>query len=254
MAHPNRKEGIEGHNAKLRRMTRGYGDANLSMKKNAPVDVDKTEGPEEVPEFGADSAAPNARADRPARRTMAANPMATYKHGGKVKHHGKAQNRAHGGRTGKGKTNININVMPGPGGPQGQNGLPPPVVPVGGNPAIPPAPPTPPGGPPMPLMAGGPGMMPPGGGLPPGAMPPGMMPPRKRGGRVQHSDVAEDKSLVRKMVKGSALKRAKGGGIQNLQLKGNKVHMDDGAESGPGRLEKSHARARNAKHEHPQSV
>lgn len=252
MAHPMRKdlEGVVGHNAKLRRMTRHYGDADPAMKRNAPVDRMMTEGPEEAPEYGADAAAPNARADRPARRTTAANPMSTYAKGGAVK------GRAMGGRMKKGKTNININVMPGPGGAQGQNGLPPPVLTPGGNPAIPPAS----APPPMPLMAGGaPGMMPPGGVpgapmMPPGAMPPGMMPPRKRGGRIEHKDEAADKKLVKAMVKGSSLKRATGGAVQNLQLKGNKVHMDDGAVSGPGRLEKTAARARNAKHETPQAV
>ena len=308
MAHPMKKEleGVTGHNAKLKRMTRHYGDADPAMKKNAPVDMDKTEGPEEVPEFGADSAAPNARADRPARRTTAANPLSTYARGGSVKA------RARGGRA-KGKTNININISPsGPGGPQGQNGMPPPVLPVDGNPAVPPPPAGAPPQPPMPLMgAGGPGMMPPGAGslppgmMPPGAMPPGTMPPRKSGGRVKHRDsggdvetvatdntsdypkgmqdwhdavvasskradsepagrrrggrshpdAAEDKSLVRKMVKPDALKhRAKGGSVQNLQLKGNRAHMTAGSESGPGRLEKAHARKRNAKSEHPQAV
>lgn len=233
MAHPMRKEinGVTGNNAKLRRMTRHYGDANPSMKRNAPVTKMKTEGPEDAVEYGADSAAPNARSDRPARKSAAANPVSTYKKGGAVK-------RAGGGRVHKGKTNININVIP-----QGSMSQPgaspaiPPVLPMGGNPAVPPPAP----------------MAPPGGQIPPqlaaalagagGARPPGMMPMRKRGGRV-HGDEVEDERLIHKMVKGSALKRAKGG----------KIHMTAGSESGPGRLEKTAARARNAKHERPQAV
>ena len=63
------------------------------MMKLAPVDADKAEGAEEVPSFGADSAAAKPRGDRPARRTAAANPLSTYKKGGRV--HGK--HRADGG-------------------------------------------------------------------------------------------------------------------------------------------------------------
>lgn len=231
MVHPMKKEGVAGHNDKLRRMTRHYGDANPSMKKNAPVDRAKTEGPEDAVEYGADYAASSARSDRPGRRSTAANPVATYKKGGAVK-------RASGGRVHKGKTNININVIPQ--GSMGQSGVSaqPPVIPLGGNPAVPPP------MPPAPPQAGG---------IPPqlaaalagagGAKPPGMMPMRKRGGRV-HSDEAEDEALVHKMVKSSALKRAKGG----------KIHLTAGSDSGPGRLEKTAARARNARHERPQAV
>jgi hypothetical protein len=237
MAHPMRKEGVAGHNAKLRKLTRHYGAADPAMFKESPLDRMKAEGPEESVGFGADSAGADARSDRPARRSMAANPLATYKRGGKVR------KRATGGRTGKGKTDVNITVLQPAQAPQ-QVVPQQPIVPAGPAPAQ--------GGPAMPAGPGGPGgpMNPALMAMAPGGMPPGIIPPRKRGGRVQHSDVKEDKALVRGMVKSSALKhRAKGGA-----LKGNKVRMTAGSESGPGRLEKTHARARNAKHEHPQAV
>jgi hypothetical protein len=77
--------------------------------------------------------------------------------------------RAAGGKTGKGKMNVNINIIPG----RHDQGM--------GQGMMPPTPPMPPRGtpvpPPMPPMM--PGMMPPGmpPGMPMGAMPPGMMPP-----------------------------------------------------------------------------
>ena len=55
------------------------------MRKLAPVNKDKMEGPEDAVGFGADSAAPRARADRPQRKSAAANPLSTYKRGGAVK-------------------------------------------------------------------------------------------------------------------------------------------------------------------------
>ena len=61
--------------------------------------------------------------------------------------------------------------------------------------------------------------------------------------------------MIKKMVKPEALKRARGGSaVQNLQLKGNKVDMTAGAVSGPGRIEKTEARKKNARSEHPQAV
>ena len=119
--HPNKREGVVGHNAKLKRMTENYGDADPAMKKLAPDTADKKEGPEDVPEFGADSAAPKARSDRPARRTAAANPVATYAKGGVVA-------RAHGGRTKKGKGATHVNVIVSPHGAQPAP-TPPPVIP-----------------------------------------------------------------------------------------------------------------------------
>jgi hypothetical protein len=118
---------------------------------------------------------------------------------------------ADGGRTKKGN-NVTINIvspksspsdgMPGAGGP-----VIPPVIPPPG-PGIPPAIQAAlaakmagAGGPPP----GGPPMMP-----PPGGPPPGM----KRGGRT-HPDEAEDKAMIKGMVKSEALK-AKGGKVQKF--------------------------------------
>lgn len=239
MAHPMKAEGVRGHNAKLRRMTRHYGAANPSMHKEARVNYPKHDGPEEAVEYGADSAGATARADRPARRAAPGNEVATYHKGGRVAKAEKVRKRADGGlipqkrsgKRGKGKTNISINIAPAPH-PLGVSG-PPMGLPPAVAPAIPPRPPVP--------------MPPPGGaGLPPGGMPPGVgagamgplgalalqqkaggMMPRKRGGRV-HSDEAQDEHLIKRMVKGSALKhRAKGG----------KVGLTAGRGSGEGRLE-----------------
>lgn len=226
MAHPMKEEGVVGHNKKLKKMTRDYGAANKKMFKSAPGTLESglqtnnygygTEGEGE---------ASAARGDR-SRRSQAANPIATYKTGGRVHEKHKAEvragggsviARARGGRIKKPATNITIMVAPQA--PQGSNPALPPAgvgpVPPGG--AMPP--PGPPGGPAP--MAGGP--IPP---LPPGMPPPGMMAPRKRGGAVNHSDEAEDKELVKEMVKPGALKRKHGG----------KVLDGAGAESGPGRL------------------
>ena len=81
--------------------------------------------------------------------------------------------------------------------------------------------------PPAPTMAGPPA---PGGPVP--GMPPGM-PMQKRGGKVmKHSDEAEDRKVVKSMVKKSAMKYAKGG---RLPMAG-KV-KSAGAGSGVGRLQ-----------------
>lgn len=118
--------------------------------------------------------------------------------------------RKSGGRTGKGKVNVNIIIDKG--GSQGaglappMGGLPPPMMPPGAPPGLPP-----------------PGMMPPGG--PPG-MPPGMPMPRRSGGRA-----------VRK----------EGGRLQGVDKPGRVGHrsykstsdMDAGSLSGLGRLEKA---------------
>jgi hypothetical protein len=228
--HPMKKESVAGHNAKLRRMTRHYGDADPTMRQSAPVDEFAASPPdEEVPEFGSDSMPPRARADRIGRRAIAANPVPTYNKGGRIK------GRAEGGRV-KGRTNVNVIVMPPTSPGQGGPNVPPPVLPTG-NPPVPPGSATP--LPPMPLMA--PALPPNGIGTNP-AVPPI---PRRRGGRVHHTDVGEDKALIRSMVKRSALKgRAKGG----------RIHMTAGAESGEGRLEKARARAAHARHEKPQEV
>ena len=264
MAHPNKKEGVEGHNAKLRRMTRGYGDANPAMKKLAPVTAQKKEGGEEAVGFGADSDKASARSDRPARRTTSANPVATYKKGGATK-------LAKGGRTKHKGTHVNVIVAP-------QGGSPPPGagagLPMGANPAgammPPPKPPMAGPGPMAPPPGAGMGMPPGAGAGPmmagaPGGLPPGMMPPRKRGGKVAHADEKEDAAQIKKMVKPDALKRADGGpadktsedwtqaqevmqrkayeGPETNRARGGRLpnqkhRMTAGAVTGEGRLEK----------------
>ena len=242
MAHPNKAEGIRGHNAKLRRMTRDYGDANPAMKREARVNFPKRDGAEEEPGFGSDSAGATPRSDRPAQRAAPGNAVATLRHGGKVRH------RAAGGSVGKGrhkgKTNVSININPA----SGNTPIGPSMPPIGSVPPVMP-PPRPPITPP-PGAGMGPGApaMPPGGPMPPPGMPSGAPPgplgqlalqqkaagllPRKRGGRIPHDDEAADKKLVKNMVRESALKgRARGGNI----LKGK------GAQSGEGRLNRNRA-------------
>ena len=267
MAHPNKKDSAAAHTAKLRRMTADYGSADPSMNKLAPVDAEKEEGDEDAVGFGSDSSAASAkRGDRPARRTTAANPLSTYRKGGRVRHGAKKRaeggdvssieeanrnqamtrtaERARGGRT-KHKGSTHVNVIVAPQG-AGAGAMPPPVLPVGGPPGLPPGlgagppPGMPPGMPPHPPMGGPmppPGLM----GAPgaPGGIPPGLMPPRAKGGRVKHADEAEDKALFKKMLKeedrkesGHEAKRARGGSIKSIH------DMDAGAMSGEGRLQK----------------
>lgn len=237
MAHPmksksrsvsTRDEGVKGHNALLRKYTRDYGAANPSMNQAAAVDAMEQSGPQEAVGFGVEGNSAPTRADR-LRRGKAAptTQTATYKRGGAV------QNRAEGGRVKKGRTNVNIMIMPGGGvnsmqhpGMMDSGAVPMPAIPPGGGAALPPGSATPP----MPMMnpaiaaamgAGGPR--------------PGMPPMRRRGGalhpmeKAEHPDVREDEALIRKLVKPSSLKRARGG----------KIHMTAGSESGEGRLEKS---------------
>ena len=92
--------------------------------------------------------------------------------------------RAHGGRTGKGKTNIVIAINPHGGQDQQPPPMPPQVTPAP-HPPVAVAPPMPPpqGMPPQGMPPQG--MMPPGM-MPPGAVPPGAMMPRKAGGRIPH--------------------------------------------------------------------
>lgn len=145
-------------------------------------------------------------------------------------------------RAGKKGTTVNITIASGkpdgglPGAGAGPLPMPPPVPgPMAGPPPIPHSmPPVPPMG------AGGPPMM------------------RKHGGRVmKHDDEAEDKKLIKKEVKASALKhKAAGGPVAEGQddpteeeaekrsvgrKDGGRVtkhHMTAGAGSGAGRLEK----------------
>lgn len=263
MAHPHKKASVDGHNAKLKRMTDDYGlGAGHGSNKLAPPNKYKAEGPEDVPSFGADSTAPLPSAGRRSRQIVA-NPVATLRHGGK------AAKRAAGGRTkGKGKkhgagTHVNVIVAPQGAGAGGMAGRPPvaavpamvprPMPPAAGGPPAGPKPPM--GGAPMggSPMAGAPGAAP-----PPGAMPPGVMPPRKRGGRV-HPDEAEDKALIEKTLKKHHLVRKDGGGVEadysrheqglkppsggSPEISGRRGtvkhhHMTAGAGSGEGRLER----------------
>jgi hypothetical protein len=230
MAHPMKAQAEDGHNAKLRRMTAGYGEADPSANIKAPVTRLKAEGgPEDDVGFGADSMTRSARSDRSRRGNP--SPVATLNRGGVACRPGDGgptgsiEGRARGGRSpkhGKG-THVNVIVAPQGGGAGGPG-----AVPIGGPPGgAPPVPPHPPmmaggpmgaGGPPPGLPpgmgGGGPGMGPP----PPGLPPPGMMPPRKRGGRVHHADEAEDKALFRKMMKADERKeekhRARGGHVK----------------------------------------
>lgn len=285
MAHPNRKEASEGHDAKLRRMTMDYGAASgPANNKLAPPNRLKAEGGEEAVGFGADSSNAKARGDRSKRRATPTVAVATYAKGGRVKKYDTGGDvssieeanrnqamaaRAKGGRI-KHKAGTHVNVIVAPqGSASGNTPIPTPMThPAAAMPpAMPPAPPPGAGMPPNPMMAGARPPMP----MAPGAMPPGMMPPRKRGGRVDHDDASEDKTLIRKMVKGSALK-ASGGRVGTLadqglvdskkpvkfgvegRARGGKIHMTAGADSGPGRLEKTEARRKNARSEHPQAV
>lgn len=237
MAHPLRGEVSSSHNAKLRRMTTHYGEANPKMNIKLPQEKYKIEGPEPHVGYGADYAAANARSDKPARKSVSANPVATYRRGGKVKHEEKVEGRARGGRMGsKDKKGTHVNVIVAPQGQQSPPMAPSPqlaalaaksMMPAG---ALPMAPP---------MGAAPPPMAPPMGAAPPmaGGMPPHpMMMPRKRGGHVKHADEAEDKALIMKTLKDQGLvRRARGGAT---------LHMTAGSESGPGRLEKSEFQAR----------
>ena len=236
MAHPNAKDASASKNAKMRAMTAHYGDANPSMKKLARVDKAKEEGPEDSVGYGADSDAPNARSDRPARKTTSANPVATYAQGGAVA-------RAKGGRAkhkGAGHTHVNIMIGPGGAGAGAPGATPPPVIPPGPPPAMaaPPAPPHPMMGPPG-MPPGGPGGGPPM--PPPGSMPPPGLPPRAKGGKVAHSDDKEDRKLVKELVKSDALKhagRASGGRAPRMP------HLTGSPVTGVGRLEHTKTQAK----------
>ena len=85
MAHPMRKEAADSSTAKFRKMTEHYGAADPKMVKSASVTKLNTNGAQDSVGYGADSSAPKPRGDRPARKTKAANPVSTYRKGGKVK-------------------------------------------------------------------------------------------------------------------------------------------------------------------------
>jgi hypothetical protein len=156
---------------------------------------------------------------------------------------------ARGGKTGKGKTNINIVIAAGKpaqaGGAPDMGGMPPGGMPV-------PVPP-PQAGTPMGAMGQGAPMPMPAPGGAPGGMPPGMPPmARKSGGRI--SKVA---SSYKDMTAGSGSGE---GRLQKTDIaklhkdapafrKGGKVYrsykdMDAGAGSGEGRLEKTEIQKR----------
>lgn len=88
MAHPLKSEAADAHASKLRAMTSHYGSASGPANNIAsPQSRLKGEAGEPHVGFGADSDnKPAKRGDRPARTSMAANPIATYARGGKVKH------------------------------------------------------------------------------------------------------------------------------------------------------------------------
>ena len=228
MAHPHKKEASEALNAKMRRMTSDYAGSPTKEIK-APSENLKGEAGETHVGLGADSENASAkRGDRPARRSMAANPIPTYKKGGRVKEEatpkadGGVIARDRGGRAHK-KGSTHVNVIVGPQG--GQPASPPPMLPPQLAGAMPKPPMPPMGGPPP----GGPPMMPPGAGGPPPGGPP--MPLRARGGKVMggHPTLSKDADTIDKTMKEEGLvRKAKGGG----------VHMTAGAVTGEGRLEK----------------
>lgn len=255
MAHPHQKDSASAHTAKMRRMTKDYGDASADNIKT-PSEFLKGNGGEDAVGFGADSAGATARrGDRPARRSVTANPVATLKHGGGVGNKkgdgsptGSVAHRARGGRTKHKGTHVNVIVAP-QGGGAGGGAMPMPVRPV---PPVGMAPPGGPPGAPPGMPPGGPPGMPPGAGampprpMPPGMPPPGMMPPRKHGGRIHKHDGGEvEASLKAQGLERSdkEIKRARGGRLPN------QVHeMTAGALTGEGRLQKMgrHDKAKNA--------
>lgn len=239
------------HTAKLRAMTSDYGAASGPANNiKSPQEALKGNGPEEHVGFGADSSKASARSDKPARRSQAANPVATYANGGKVpmprpRPEGKEPGaedlyspadskrlseqramggviaRARGGRA-KGATTVNVVIQP---------PAPPAEPPMAPPPQLAGLVPPPQGGPPMPPPGGPPPMGPPPGG--PGGPP--QMPMRARGGRVKNSETDSDDRVIKTTLSEEGLiRKARGGGI----------HMTASAANGIGRLEKMGITAR----------
>ncbi len=148
------------------------------------------------------------------------NPAAAMKVEG-AKSGGRLDKYARGGAVKKGSTNVNVIIAP-----QGGAGGPPPLPlpPAGGAPPMaPPAPPPGMAGPPMPQKDGGRTHYAAGGKV---GLDPAKVQSMKAGTQVQHSDGKND---------GKDIYRAK----QITYAKGGQVGgIDDGAGSGPGRLEK----------------
>ena len=267
MAHPMKGEVQDAINAKMRKLTTHYGEADKKANIKAPVNKYKIEGPEEAVGFGANSDMASPRSDRPARKSVAANPVATYAKGGVVKNamkqHGAksalmqggvdvtngrgakvtkhmvsnkihadaaggAISRARGGKAKhKGSTHVNVIVAPHPGNAAPPPQLPPNLAALAGGLKPPMMPPGLTGG------GGPPPGAPPMGGPPPGAppmMPPGGMPMRAKGGKVEDatSKNYRDEGLIRK---------ARGGGVEGITFKDGQI-TKGGAVSGVGRLEK----------------
>lgn len=157
-------------------------------------------------------------------------------HGGKSKKRlDKHPRYADGGKVHKhkGKGDVNVAILMHPGNQQPQaRPIPIPIKPPIGA-GAPQRPPVPGGGAPGGMPPGAPGA----GGA--GPMPPmGGMPPRKRGGRTVyarggkiHPDEKEDKHLVKKMVKSSALKRADGGRADSRDEKGDFIPGESNKEN-----------------------
>lgn len=83
--HPMKKGVQDAINAKMRKLTTHYGEADKKANIKAPAEKLKLEGPEEAVGFGANSDDASPRADRAGRRSISANPVATYAKGGLVK-------------------------------------------------------------------------------------------------------------------------------------------------------------------------
>ena len=152
-------------------------------------------------------------------------------HGGKARHRLDRHSRAKGGRTGKGKTQVNVIVAPHGGAQQGPTPVPVPVprpvpVPAGPPPAAPP-------------MGMGMGAMPPGIAPPPmGGGPIGI--PRKKGGRVRGEE-GNAKGKV-KALEGNSF--GKGGDGENPTPV---IREEFGSAGGLGRLEKASRQAKAGK-------